>query len=136
MKISSLKVNSNLYDNGRWIDAKTFPVFGDVRLHVRAIDCREARRVRAETLMAMTQEERRNLSADAAYKVDAAVLAHGVLVDWAGIEDENGPISFSPERAEALLADPDYRVLKDYVQNAAAFVQVEASTDMESAAKN
>jgi hypothetical protein len=136
MKISSLKVNSTLYDGGKWVDKSTFPAFEEMRFHVRAIDCRQARRVRSELLMALPVEERRNLSPQKADEIDAAILARGVLVDWAGLEDENGPVPFSPEKAEELLANPDFRVLKDYVSNAAAFVQVEASIDMESAAKN
>lgn len=139
MKLGNLKVNSNLYDNGRWVDSKDIrwpDELADIRVHVRALDSREARRVRSERLMAMEEAQRRDLTPAQAYELNAAVLAHGVLVDWAGIDDDNGPIPFSAEAAEKLLADPDYRRLVDVVTTAAAIVQAEASTDMRAAAKN
>lgn len=136
MQIASLKVNSTLYDNGRWVDSTSIPALDDMSFHVSALDSREARRVRAERLMAMPEDKRRNLSPEQAYELNAAVIAHGVLHDWKGLADDNGPIAFAPDFAEALLANPDYRRLVDLITTSAALVQAEASVEVASAAKN
>lgn len=136
MKIGSLKVNSTLYDSGRWVTKDSIPALEDMSFHVRALDCREARRVRSERMLAMPEDQRRNLTPEQSYALNAAVIAHGVLVDWNGIEDENGPVPFDADEAEKLLADPDYRRLVDLITTAAALVQAEASVDIGSAAKN
>lgn len=136
MQIAKLKVDSTLYDSGRWVTKTTLPALDDMSFHVRALDCTEARRVRAERLMAMPEEQRRNLTTEQAYALDAAVIAHGVLVDWKGLEDENGPIPFEPEVAETILANPDFRRLVDLIKTASVIVQAEASVDVGSAAKN
>jgi len=136
MQIASLKVNSTLYDSGRWVDKSSIPALDDMSFHVRALDSREARRVRAERLMAMPEEQRRNLTPEKAYELNAAVIAHAVLVDWKGLADENGAIAFESDYAETLLANPDYRRLVDLITTCAALVQAEASIDVGSAAKN
>lgn len=136
MKIGGLKVNSTLYDTGRWVSKASIPALEDMEFHVRALDCREARRVRSERLMAMPDDKRKDLSADDSWALNAAVIAHGVLVDWRGIEDDSGPVAFDAAYAETLLANPDYRRLVDLITTAAAFVQVEASVDLGAAAKN
>jgi hypothetical protein len=136
MQVSKLRVNSTLYDSGRWVSKDTLPALEDMSFHVRALDCIEARRVRTERLMAMPEDERKNLTPHQSYVLDAAVIAHAVLVDWKGLEDENGEIKFDPEAAEAILANPDFRRLVDLIKTCSLIVQAEASIDVGSAAKN
>lgn len=136
MKLSKLKVDSDLFDNGKWVGREVFPHFEDLRLHVCAMESREARKVRNELLRALPREQRVNLPPDVEYKLDAQILARAVLKGWEGLEDENGPLIFTPEYAERVLADPDWRAFKDFVISAAIFVQAEASVDLETAAKN
>jgi hypothetical protein len=136
MKVAKLKVNSKLYDEGMWVDKEVFPNLDDLRLYVCAMDSRAARTTRAELLREMPREERMNMNENTAYALDGKVIARAVLKDWAGFEEESGPIPFSIEAAEKYLVNPDYRAFKDMVVAAAIYVQAEASVDLETAAKN
>ncbi len=77
----------------------------------------------------------RDLPKDIQDRLTIEGLAESILLDWSGLEDENGKaIAFSKKKAKELLTD-----LKDF-RNAVSFLALEAETfrkeALEEAAKN
>jgi hypothetical protein len=46
--------------------------------------------------------------------------AAAVIVGWSGLEDENGPIPYSKEKAIELMATPEYAFIREQVEGFAA----------------
>jgi len=65
-----------------------------------------------------TQLRTGNLEEDAAQKLLNKVMAETVLLDWKGLEDDDGnDILYSTEKAEELLAIKDFRETIEEIAN-------------------
>lgn len=106
MKLSSLRIDPVRVEKGAWIDK--IPEMGDLRLNVRGIDNSDARRLRETLIENVPRAERvRGLDMVERDRIAGKVLAEAVLLDWDGLDDDDGrPIPYSSEMAEKLLTDP------------------------------
>ena len=122
MKLSSIKINGKAIEEGAWIDG--IPELEGVRFRVRGMNNTAHRRLQAKLIREIPRERRLNgidpADADA---VDAECLARTVLLDWDGVDDDEGkPIVYDPEIGLLYLSDPDYLALRNGVLFAAAMV--------------
>lgn len=107
MKLKELRIDSEAKENGIWIDLPGFP---GVRVKTRASDALPYRRFVQEQVRRLTRGMRRgDISLEESDRIDRQALARHSLIDWSGVEDDDGrPIPFSSEAAERFFADPDY----------------------------
>ena len=67
----------------------------------------------------MPREDRtkdRNIKFEVTARIISELLHEAILLDWENFEDNDGnPIPYSPEMAETLCTDPQYRPFQDAV---------------------
>ena len=113
-KLSKLAINSNLADEGVWVD------FGD------GLKFKIARKGNAAYQKALMNHPKikpylKNLSAisnDVFKQVENEVKAEYVLVDWVGLEGDDGKeIKYSPKAAlDLIFADPNQADTVDKIE--------------------
>lgn len=117
MKIGSLKTDLAKAEAGIWIG--DIPDMGDLRLKVRPTGNPDYRRVYAKLVETTPRHAKRGgVIVDHKIKADlsARTLADTVLLDWEGLEDDDGkPLPYSPELAKTLLLDPEMTAFRDAV---------------------
>lgn len=123
MKLSSLKIDADKIEGGDWID--NIPDMGDLRLKVRGIQNASYRRMQSKLFDAVPRAKKQGgrVDPDEMDRITSQCLAATVLIDWDGIEGENGePLPYSKEQASQLLTDPNFRRFRDAVIWAASQV--------------
>lgn len=136
MKLSEIKVDATAVESGQWIG--DIPEMGNLRLLVRGLNNSDYKRMSAKLYAATPRAERPGgrLTPEAGEKLQARCLAATVLIDWDGLEDDNGPVAFASDLALKLLLDPSYAAFRDGVVWAATQVGAGRAEDAEEAAKN
>lgn len=137
MKLAAIKMNLAKVEEGIWID--NIPDMGDLRLKVRPIGNPDYRRVYSQLFKAVPRSQKRGgeVDFDVSQQITARALADTVLLDWDGIEDDNGkPLPYSPETAKKLLLDPELTAFRDAVAWAGNVAADEATGNAEEDAKN
>lgn len=135
MKLSALKTDPRV-DLGAWV--RDIPGLPGLALKVRPIDCIDAQRVMRRELQAIPRAKRLT-GIDPADERAATnlVLRKVVLLDWSGLEDDDGaPIPYSPGMAERLIQEPEFAVFRDAVVYAAGIVRDEGKIALEEASGN
>ncbi|MEQ8308002.1 MAG: hypothetical protein RIA09_15705 [Hoeflea sp.] len=101
-------VDSKKEEEGVW---KEFD--GGIKLKLRRLSSKASQDARREAEKPYTSQLRdKEPDPDILEKVFIQQLAHGVIVDWEGIEDDDGkPVEFTPALAVELLSD---EALKDF----------------------
>lgn len=142
MKLSDIKINAAAIEQGEWIGAAhgtPIPNMGDLCLKVRGLGNSDFRRLRARLEEAVPRGKRENgkIADDAAEAIFVQCLANTILMDWTGVENDDGSaVEFSAAVATKIMSDPDLAPFKYAVAWAAAQVgDLRADTDKE-AAKN
>lgn len=124
MKLSSLKIDAAKIEAGEWIE--DIPGMGDLALKVRGLDNADHGNLRSRLFEAIPRSKKHNgriTDPAEADRLTARCLSEAVLLDWRGLEEEDGsPIPFSKERAFEILSNPDMRSLREAVVEAAARV--------------
>ncbi len=116
MRLADMKVDSNAIENGVWIG--NIPDMGSLRLKVRGVGnaAHQAEQTKLYAATPRSEKTGGRLSPAASDRIMAHCLAKATLLDWEGIEGDDGqPLPYSPETALTLLSDPAYRVLRDAV---------------------
>ncbi|MCP1200053.1 hypothetical protein [Notoacmeibacter sp. MSK16QG-6] len=136
MKLSDLKRDSRAIQEGGWID--NLPGMPGLRLKVRGYRSPAYRRVRARLLRDLPREKQIPMIDPVDEdRIEGEALADGILVDWDGIDGEDGKsLPYSAETARTLLTDPDYEALRAAVQLAAAQMGERLASTEEADAKN
>lgn len=123
MKLSNIRLDTAVIEAGDWVDVpvELFPDLDGVRLKVRGAGNGDYRRLQARLLRAIAAKkfdaEKEQSAAEA---VGGELLARTVLLDWQGLENEDGSaLPFSAETALQLLTDPEMRIFRDAVAYAA-----------------
>lgn len=129
MKLSSIKINGRAIEEGAWVNQ--IPQLPGVRLKVRGLGNRDYRRFEAKLIREIPREARIDgLDPADADAIEARCLAETVLIDWDGIEGDDGaPQRLTPEIALGYLQDPDYLVLRNAVVYAASIVASTKAAD-------
>lgn len=133
MKLSSLKINSAVLEQGRWVSE--IPEMGNVRLKVRGLGNSDYRALMDRLIDSVPREERiRGLSPAKQDEFVAICLRDTVLEGWDGFENEDGtPMPFDKELAGQMLLDPDFQRFNRAVQWAANVVSIESEADTKDA---
>lgn len=127
MKLSALKTDLAKAAAGVWIDK--IPDMGELRLKVRPIGNPDYRRVYGQLVDSTPRSAKRGgqiVDHDVKADIAARCLADTILVDWEGLEDDDGGmVDYSPAIAKAILLDPEMGAFRDAVSWAANVAQEE-----------
>lgn len=110
MKISELEVDQKSVEEGQWVS--NIPELTGVRLKVRGSNNRDWRRMAQRLINAVPRKLRANgmLDPDEADKISATILLHTGLLDWEGIENDDGtPIPYDKKKAAQYLTGERFR---------------------------
>lgn len=110
MKISELEVDQKLIEEGKWVS--NIPELTGVRLKVRGANNKDWRRLAQRLIHAVPRKQRVNgiLDPDEADRISATILLMTGLLDWEGIEDDDGqPIPYDKKKAGQYLAGERFR---------------------------
>ncbi len=110
MKISELEVDQKIVEEGKWVS--NIPELSDVRLKVRGSSNRDWRRLAQRLINAVPRKLRVNgvLDPDEADRISATILLMTGLLDWEGIDDDDGqPIPYDKKKAAQYLAGERFR---------------------------
>lgn len=110
MKISELEVDQKIVEEGTWVS--NIPELSGVRLKVRGANNRDWRRMAMRLINAVPRKQRANgiLDPDEADRISATILLQTGLLDWEGIEADDGqPIPYDKKKAATYLAGERFR---------------------------
>ncbi|MFC3693128.1 hypothetical protein [Chenggangzhangella methanolivorans] len=135
MKLSAIRSSGKKAEKGAWVDG--LPGAGDLALQVRAFGNSDYARRRLALYEAEPAENRPRgvLLPDIQKRHEDILLVETILTGWRNLEDDEGPITYSSERAAELIGEPDsdFRLL---VVTAANSVRDAGKLDLEEAAGN
>jgi hypothetical protein len=110
MKISELEVDQKIVEEGHWVS--NIPELTGVRLKVRGSNNKDWRRMAQRLINAVPRKLRANgmLDPDEADKISATILLNTGLLDWEGIENDDGtPIPYDKKKAAQYLTGERFR---------------------------
>lgn len=136
MKLSGLKINAKVAEQGAWVD--NIPELGEIRLKVRAAGNRDWRRLQAKLIAAVPRKHRVDgLDPDEQDRINAICILQAGLLDWDHLEGDDGqPLPYSKETASKLLNDPEMVKFRDGAMWACATVAERDAEEAETIAKN
>ena len=137
MKLSEVAVDTRRVETGDWVD--NIPEMEGLRLKVRGSQNRDWRRLQARLLTAVPRKKRPGgqIDIEESERIINQCLVQTSLLDWDGLFGDDGkPVPFSPQMAEKLCTDPDYRRFRDACLYAANLVGEQNQQDIEDAAGN
>lgn len=135
MKLSSVKTDAAKIEGGDWVSGLS--EMGDLELKVRGTGNAHYRRLAGKLVDALPRSKKLGgrIDPEENDRITSICLAETVLMDWRGLEDEDdNPIPFSKEKAKEFLLNPDYRLFRAAVIEAAEQVgkdETEARKDEE-----
>ncbi len=115
MKISELEVDKKIVEEGTWVS--DIPELTGVRLKVRGAGNRDWRRLAQRLINAVPRKNRVSglLDPDESDRISALILLQTGLLDWEGIEDDDGkPIPYDRKKAELYLSGDRFRGAVQY----------------------
>lgn len=112
MKIESLELTDEqkvLVEDGRWVN--DIPELKGVRLKVRGSNNKDWRRFAQRLINAEPRKNRINgLDPESSDRISALILLQTGLLDWEGIEDDDGAaIPYDKKKAAQYLAGERFR---------------------------
>ncbi len=137
MKMSELAVDAARLEGGAWVEE--IPEMEGLRLKVRGANNADWRRLQTKLLEAVPRKQRvgGRLDPDTQDRITASLLLNTCLLDWQGLEDDDGnPLSYDKKMAEKLLTDPQYRRFREAVVWASTVVGEQEDLDVKDAAGN
>lgn len=137
MKLSAIAVDAAVIEQGEWVG--DLPEMGDLRLKVRGANNADWRRLQAKLMAAVPRQRRAGgrIDPDESDRITAACLQSACLIDWDGLENEDGsPLPYSKAAASDLLTKPEYRAFRDAVLWAANVVGEAVTADKDTSEKN
>jgi hypothetical protein len=133
VKVSAIKAKNERKEKGAWINELN--EIEGVSVKVRGMNNVDYNRRLTEISRDLTPEQR--VDPDTQREVQTQLLVETVLLDWKGVEDEDGkPLECTPAMALKILSDPDMLIFRTAVIDAAINVTARGIEKLESAAKN
>jgi len=141
VKLSDIMVNATAIEQGEWIGkahGTPIPGMGDLCLKVRGTANSDYRTLMAKLSAAIPRAKKisGSVTPQEVAEMVATCLSETVLLDWSGLDDENGPLPFSKPMAFKMLVDPRMAPFKDAVEWAGEAVGAINTAADEAAAKN
>lgn len=137
MKLSEAKIDVQRQQQGAWVG--NVPELEGLRLKVRGVGNADWRKLQMKLLETIPRKKRRNgrIDPEENDRVTAILLRDAGLLDWEGVEDDDGkPIPYSRDKANELLTNPEYVKFRDGVLWACTVVAEDDAEDVEEAAGN
>lgn len=137
MKLSDMKVDVAKVEQGGWVD--NIPELEGLRLKVRGSGNKDYRKLMGRLVDATPRKQRfgGRLDPVAQDRITSICLRDACLLDWEGLEDEDGkPLPYSKEAADKFLTDPEYAKFREGVIWAASVVAEQEAADIEEDVKN
>lgn len=133
MKLSEIRTNINLEENGVWVD-----FIEGLRVKIASLNCKAYTRACDKVLKPHTRRIRDGmLSTDERLKLVSPIVARYIVLDWEGLEDECGtPIPYSPEKAEEIFADPSLREFYSFVLASANDISMFQNAELQESKEN
>lgn len=123
MKLSEIKRDAAAITAGQWVT--DIPEMDKLRLKVRGLSSPIVSALQSRLERAVPRKDRNpdgSLKPDAQRRISGQVLLEAVLLDWEGVDQENGkPQSYDATIAKTLLTDPDYLSFANAVAWAAQY---------------
>lgn len=136
MRLKDTAISVEVRENGDWVDK--IPDFPGLRLRVRGAGNKDWRKLRDKLIADIPRHKRIDgITAEDGDKVTATLLVETSLLDWDGLEDDDGkPLPFSKAQASEYLNNPEYEGFRNACLWAAGVVAERWRQDVETAAKN
>lgn len=139
MKATAFKRDSSRVEAGEWVD--DIADFPGVRLKVRGLKSLAFSEAQAKLQRQIPPQERGedgSISPTLAYAVLGKAMHQAVLLDWDGLEDDDGePLKYDADLAMTWLTDMDYSHFAEAVMAAGQVVDRRArSVDTGQVEKN
>ncbi len=113
MKLSAIKVDSALIEQGDWVE--NIPNLPGIRIKARGNNNADYRRLEAKLVREIPLADRvEGGDADHIDRIAARLLLETVVLDVEGLTEDDGvtPIKYTRALGELLLLDPDFRVFQ------------------------
>lgn len=123
MKFSDIAEINRRVQEGEWV--RDIPLLPGVALKVRGINSGAYSDLRQKLVRQLSREDKAGgtISEGQAERIDKQLLSEALLLDWTGIEGDDGAVvPYSKETAEHLVSAPEYQIFRDGVQYAAMTV--------------
>lgn len=138
MKISNLKRDSKTVESGSWVG--DLPGMGEMRLKVRGLTSRvflEVQTKKQNSVPISSRKKNGAIETDEAVRIFSESLHEAILLDWDGIEGEDGkPIKYDAALAKSWLSDPDFYHFQEAVHTAATRLDNSKAEVVEAVSKN
>lgn len=141
VKLSDLLVDSSVIEQGEWTTVVPGATADDkpFRVKVRGYGNADYRRRQSEMNAALLAEFglASAIPAERYEAIDLTLLCETLLCGWDGLnEDDGSDIAYSVDKAREILANPDARLLRGLIENAARRLTIRKKQRLEDAAKN
>lgn len=114
MSLNSLKAafgtDKSKEEDGTWID-----VTDTISLKLRRFRSRAAREAAKRFSKQYATAKKRGLTDEQAAEMTTKVMAEAIIVDWKGVEDDNGPLACTFENKFAILSDEEMEDFREFV---------------------
>jgi len=134
MKLSKLKTNSDSERNGVWVNYNHEVSFLLARMHNPNYN----KKVEMLSTPYKHQIRTNSVSDEVWLELSRKAFAETILLDWKGIEDDDGPIKSTLENKMAILEDEELHDLVEWLHNQASNSEIyrEQEKDIEHAKKS
>lgn len=141
MKVSEIKIDPVKLEEGAWVGEKygtPIPEMGELCLRLRGTNNKSWRKMFGTLVRAVPRARRASgLEPDDEDRINALLLRDTSLLDWWGIEDQDGkPLPFSKAQAFEYLTKPEHVRFREGALWAANIVAEQGSAEIEEVAKN
>lgn len=137
MKLSDIKRDVVAIEQGEWVG--DIPEMGTLRLKVRGAYNADWKRIQLKLMDAVPRQKRAGgrIDQDELDRIISICLQSACLLDWDGVQDENGaPLPFSKDLARDLLTDAQWQDFRSAVMWAASQVGSAQAAIVEADTKN
>lgn len=136
MKLSAMKVDSKLIEQGDWVDG--IPDLPGIRIKARGTNNLDYRILEGKLVREIPRTSRvEGVTPADQDRIAGRLLLETVVIDVEGLEDEAGaPMKYTRELGEKLLLDPDYRVFAAGAAYAGSVVAARRKADEAVETKN
>ncbi|ODM77796.1 hypothetical protein [Bradyrhizobium elkanii] len=113
MKLSAIRVDSALIEQGDWVDS--IPNLPGIRIRARGTNNKDYRLLEGKLVREIPAGDRAEGLAPADQdRIAGILLLETVVIDVEGLTEEDGktPLAYTREIGQKLLLDPDFRVFQ------------------------
>jgi hypothetical protein len=137
MKISDLKVDSALAEQGDWVE--NIPDLPGIRIKARGTNNKDYRILEAKLVREIPRADRaEGVSPADQDRIAGTLLLETVVLDVQGLTEDDGktPITYSKALGRQLLLDPDFKVFQAGAAYASSIIAQRRKADEAVEAKN